>query len=165
MPPGVVTVMSTVPADSAGENAVQEVAETQLNTLAVVNPNSAVVEPTMKPVPVTPTVVPPTRDPADGLTEVIVGIASKVNWSAEEMADAPPGVVTVRSTVPAASEGDVTVHDVVEAQLTVDPVLEPNFALVTPAPATKPVPVTVTVVPPASGPTFGLMELTAGMTS
>jgi hypothetical protein len=66
--------MSTVPAKLAGGAvAVHEVVEVQLRALAAVVPNSAVVDPTTKPVPVTATVVAPERGPADGLTELTVG--------------------------------------------------------------------------------------------
>ena len=72
-------------------------------------------------------------------------------------------MVTVMSTMPATSVGEVAVQVVVEEQLTAVAAFVPNAAVV--APGTKPVPVTVTTVPATSGPTFGLREVTAGTTS
>lgn len=69
------------------------------------------------------------------------------------------------STVPAESAGDVAVHDVVEEQLTVELVIEPNSTVVAPAPVRKLVPVMVTVVPPPTGPAVGLTTLTVGTES
>jgi hypothetical protein len=71
------------------------------------------------------------------------------------------GVVTVMSIVPADSAGDVTTQEVVVQLCTVAENV-PNNAV---APDTKPVPVTVTAVPPASGPAFGVMPLTVGTAS
>ena len=65
-------------------------------------------------------------------------------------------------TVPAKPPGEVAVQTVVDEQLMVALVV-PNSAVV--APATKPLPVTVTEVPPRSGPALGLTELTVGMAS
>ena len=76
MPPGVVTVMSTVPADSAGEVAVQRIVVEQLTEVPAVVPNLAVVEPTTKPVPAMVTTVPLPRGPPVRLSEVTVGTAS-----------------------------------------------------------------------------------------
>ena len=85
-------------------------------------PNLTTVAP-VKPVPVTVTEVPPAVDPVLGLTPVTVGSggAVKVNWSAGAFAtEVPPGVVTVTSTVAAASAGEVMVIEV--AELTTRPV-------------------------------------------
>jgi len=84
--------------------------------------------------------------------------------SAEDVAEVPPGVVTVTSTVPADSEGEVMVQLVV-VQATAVAAVVPNLAVVEPDPATKPVPVTVTTAPPPRGPAGGLMEVTAGIGS
>jgi hypothetical protein len=72
----VATVTSGEPMVPLGEVAMQEVVEEQLTELAPVEPNSTVVEPTTKPVPVMVTIVPPAKGPAEGLTELIVGAAS-----------------------------------------------------------------------------------------
>jgi hypothetical protein len=67
------------------------------------------------------------------------------------------------SIVPAAPLGEVTEQLVLEEQLTAVAGLEPNLALV--LPTTKPVPAMLTTVPPVSGPTLGLMDVTLGATS
>ena len=72
---GVVTVMSIVPADSAGDVTTQEVV-VQLCTVAENVPNNAVVAPDTKPVPVTVTAVPPAAGPPIGVIPVTVGTAS-----------------------------------------------------------------------------------------
>ncbi len=69
----------------------------------------------VKSVPVMVTTVPPWVVPEVGLTEVTVGAGvTKVKWSAGEVAEVPAGVVTVVSTVPAASAGVVAVIEVDE---------------------------------------------------
>jgi hypothetical protein len=83
-----------------------------------------------------------------------------VNLSADEVADVPTGVVTVTSTVPAASDGEVTVHEVVEVQLTEVPAVPPKLAVV--RPTTKPVPVRLSTVPPTSGPVLGEIPVITG---
>jgi len=65
------------------------------------------------------------------------------------MAEVPPGVVTVRSTVPAEPDGEVATQVVVDEQLTEVPGVTPKATVV--EPTTKPVPVTVTTEPPVSG--------------
>ena len=81
-----------------------------------------------------------------------------MNWSAAEVADVPPVVVTVTSTVPVPA-GEVAVIDV--AEFTVKPValVAPNLTAVAPV---KLVPVIVTLVPPAVGPAVGEIEVTVG---
>ena len=74
MPPGLVTVTSTVPADSAGLVAVICVAELTVKLLAAMVPKSTAVAP-VKPVPVIVTDVPPAAGPAAGLTPVTAGAA------------------------------------------------------------------------------------------
>ena len=78
--------------------------------------------------------------------------------SAAEIAEVPPVVVTVTSTVPTPA-GDVAVIEV--AELTVKPVafVAANLTAVAPV---KFVPVIVTVVPPAVGPDVGEIEVTVG---
>lgn len=71
VPTGVVTVMSTVPADSAGAVALIWVALTITN-VAFVAPNLTAVA-LRKFVPVIVTVVPPPSGPADGLIVLTVG--------------------------------------------------------------------------------------------
>ena len=81
-----------------------------------------------------------------------------MNWSAADVADVPPVVVTLMSTVPVPG-GEVAVIDV--AELTVKPAaaVPPKVTAVAPV---KLVPVMVTVVPPAIGPTVGEIEVIVG---
>jgi hypothetical protein len=74
VPPGVVTVTSTVPAP-AGEVAVICVALLTVNVVAAVAPNFTAVVP-VKFVPVMVTTVPPAAGPLAGLTSVTVGAAT-----------------------------------------------------------------------------------------
>ena len=74
----------------------------------------------------------------------------------------PPGVVTSKSTVPAVPAGAVAVRVVALRYVTVADGVAPK---VTTEPATKPEPVTVTTVPPATGPADGAMESTLGTAS
>ena len=160
VPPGVVTVMSTTPADSAGDVAVHEVLEEQLTEVPALPPKATVLEPTTKPVPVIVTTVPAESGPKSGLMAPTVGARSKVNWSAELVEEVPPAFVAVMSTVPADSAGDVAVHDVVDEQLTEVPAEEPKAIVV--APTMNPVPVMVTAVPPPIGPAAGLTAVMIG---
>ena len=73
--------------------------------------------------------------------------------------DPPPVVVTVTETVPVPA-GTVTVSEVALATLTEVPAVEPKSTAV--EPETNPVPATVTELPPAWGPLFGLTEVTVG---
>jgi hypothetical protein len=104
------------------------------------------------------TLVPPAAGPDDGLTEVTVGAALYVKWSAADVAEVPFGVVTVTSTVPVPA-GEVAVMDV--ALLTTTPVaaLAPKWTAVAPV---KPVPLMDTLVPPTAGPEVGLTAVTVG---
>jgi hypothetical protein len=81
-----------------------------------------------------------------------------VNWSAEPVADVPPGVVTRTSTVPVPS-GDVAVIDISLTNEKLVAGVTPKATAVTPV---KPVPVMVTLVPPDAGPFAGLMPVTIG---
>jgi hypothetical protein len=67
--------------------------------------------------------------------------------------------VTVTSTVPAACGGEVTVIDVSELTVKLVAGTLPKFTAVAPV---KPVPVTVTVVPPPVVPELGLTPVTDG---
>nr|WP_263866878.1 hypothetical protein [Paenibacillus rhizovicinus] len=153
VPPVVVTLTSTVPELPAGAVAVIDVAEFTVTPVAIVAPNVTAVAPDRF-VPVNVTLVPPDVGPDVGDTLVIVGTAMYVNWSAADVADVPPGVVTVTSTVPELPAGAVTVIDV--AEFTVMPVaaVAPNVTAVAPD---RFVPVNVTLVPPAVGPDCGDM--------
>ena len=80
-----------------------------------------------------------------------------MKWSALEVAEVPPAVVTVTSTVPVPA-GEVTVMEVAVSAVTV-PAVVPNLTAVAFA---RLVPVTVTLVPPAPGPEVGLTAVTVG---
>jgi hypothetical protein len=75
------------------------------------------------------------------------------------VADVPDEVVTVTSTVPAPA-GLGAVIEPVELTVTLDAGLEPKLTVV--APALKPMPATVTAVPPRVLPELGLTEETLG---
>src|ERR1700676_3839593 len=88
------------------------------------------------------------------------GGAVKVNWSDGALtSEVPPGVVTKTSTVAAASAGEMMVMDVAELTTRPVPAVVPNFTTVAPV---KPVPVTVTLVPPAVDPVLGETLVTVG---
>ena len=81
-----------------------------------------------------------------------------MNWSAADVADVPPAVVTLTSTVPVPA-GEVAVIWV--AELTVKPVaaVPPKFTAVAPD---KLRPVITTLVPPASDPDVGEIDVPDG---
>jgi hypothetical protein len=112
----------------------------------------------VKPVPVIATVVLPASGPVVGLSEVTVGSGAYVNWSADEVALVPEGVVTVTSTVPVPA-GLTAVICVSLSTVKLVAAVAPNETTVAPV---KPVPVIATVVLPASGPVVGLSEVTVG---
>jgi hypothetical protein len=113
VPPGVVTVISTIPAVPAGDFMVREVAEATTRLVPAVDPNFTAVAP-INPVPVTMTEVPPAIGPLTGEMPVTVGTGAYVNWSAAEVALVPPGVVTFISTTPAEPAGETAVMLVAE---------------------------------------------------
>jgi hypothetical protein len=112
VPTGVVTVTSTVLAP-VGELTVIELDDTTDTPVPGVEPNMTEVA-ALNPVPVTVTEVPPAGRPATGLTAKTVGTASKVKLSLTEVALVAQGVVTVTSTVAAASAGETAVTWVAE---------------------------------------------------
>jgi hypothetical protein len=110
----------------------------------------------VKPVPMTVTGVPPDAGPTAGLIDESVGATTYVNWSAGDGAELPPGLVTVTSTVPV----PVGLSAVIVVPLTMLKLVAgmlPKSTAVAPA---KPVPWTVTDVPPINGPAFGLNPVT-----
>jgi hypothetical protein len=158
VPPGVVTVTSTVPAEPAGEVAVMLVSLTTVNEVAAVLPKLTAVAP-VNPLPVIVTDVPPASGPAVGEIPVTTGATVYVKWSAELVVELPPGVVTVTSTVPASPAGEVAL--ILVALTTVNEVaaVDPKLTAVAPV---NPLPVMVTTVPPASGPALGRTAVTVG---
>lgn len=83
-----------------------------------------------------------------------------MKWSALLVAEMPPGAVTTRSTVPETWAGVTAVICV--SELTVITPLAGTPPKVTAVAPVKPVPVTVTLVPPAIGPTVGDIAVTVG---
>ena len=86
-----------------------------------------------------------------------------MNWSADEVGEVTPAVVTVTSTLTAAVlTGLVTVICVpaeLICELVIGTTVVPKFTAVAPV---KPAPEIVTVVPPAKGPSTGLTPVTRG---
>ncbi len=78
--------------------------------------------------------------------------------SATEVAEVPPGVVTVTSTSPADSAGEVALIEVALSAVT-EAVAVPNLTEVAPLGL---VPLMVTAVPPALAPDVGVMPVTLG---
>ena len=157
VPPGVVTVTVTAPATPAGAVAVTATPERTTTFVAAFAPNITPVAP-VRFVPVIVTDVPPATGPLVGLNNDTVGAATYVNETA--FVDVPPGVVTVTADTPAAPTGVTAVTEVEETKLTVALALAPKFTRV--PPETKPEPVIVTNVPPATGPLVGLNNVTVG---
>jgi hypothetical protein len=108
------------------------------------------------------TFVPPLAGPLEGVILVIVGTGTYVNTSAAEAVEVPFGSLTVTSTEPAASPGEVAVQLVAVEQLTSEAAVLPKSTVVAPEVVAKPAPVIVTEVPPESGPELGETPVTAG---
>ena len=83
-----------------------------------------------------------------------------MNVSPGLVAEVPADVVTVTSTAPDDPAGATAVKLVAELTLNDVAGAEPNLTAVAPV---KPVPVTVTDVPPVVGPEEGLTEVTVGV--
>jgi len=92
------------------------------------------------------------------VTEKWVAGAMYVNWSAEVVADVPPGVVTVTLMVPVPA-GLVAVMVVELTTVKLVAAVVPNVTAVAPV---KLVPVMVTAVPPVAGPEVGDTPVTVG---
>jgi hypothetical protein len=107
------------------------------------------------------TLVPPAVGPADGLRLRTVGTGAYVNTSPLTAAEVPAEEVTCTSTAPVPA-GLTALTDVAEMLVTAVPGTPPK---VTPVVPDRAVPVMVTVVPPATGPLVGAIEVTAGMTA
>jgi len=159
---GVVTVTSTVPALPAGAVTVMEVDELTTRPVPATVPNFTAEAP-VNPVPVRVTKVPPPGTPAVGLTAVTVGHTLNTNWSAELVALVPAGVVTVMSTVPWASAGEMAaVIDVPEETVKLVAAPAPKLTAVA---ALKFAPVMLTEVPPVVYPLVGVTAVTTGALS
>jgi hypothetical protein len=82
-----------------------------------------------------------------------------VKWSLLEVADVPLGVITVTSTVPAASGGDTAVNRLSVLTMKLVTGMLPKTTAVAPL---KPLPFTATVVPPAVVPVVVPRLVTTG---
>ncbi len=80
-----------------------------------------------------------------------------MKWSALEVAEVPPAVVTVTSTVPVPA-GEVTVMEAAVSAVTAPAVVPKSTAVA----FARLVPVTVTLVPPPAGPEVGPTAVTVG---
>jgi hypothetical protein len=121
-------------------------------------PPSEAVAPPWKLVPVMVTGVPPAAGPLIGAIELTVGAGARYVKQAVHVPLCVSVLVTTTFTDPAACAVVVPVMLVPAIVTTVR--AEPPKDTV--APAAKPVPVTVTEVPPALAPLFGVTELTVG---
>jgi len=121
------------------------------------DPPKETVAPLWKPVPATVTDVPPPAGPLFGVTDVTVGAAKYVKQP-EQVPLCVSAFVTTTFTDPA--ECAVVVPVIVVALIVETVRADPPNDTV--APAAKPVPPTVTDVPPAAAPLFGVTEVTVG---
>jgi hypothetical protein len=155
-----VTVTSTTPADPAGAVAVMDVELTTVTPVALVAPNFTDAPVVVKLVPLIVTTVPPVVGPELGDTPTTVGtaVAEYVNWSFTDVAEVPPAVVTVRSTVPV-PDGETAVIEVAELTTKLAAAVPPNLTADVPD---RFVPVIATCVPPPVGPALGLTAVTVG---
>ena len=189
VPPAVVTVMSTLPAEPAGRSCtlicvspttvkhggvgdpvhgVVVISTPPTNTLVAATPDGS------NPVPMTLTVFPPTSGPNDGVRPVTAGADAYTYWSAVDVALGPTGVCTVMSTVPAVLAGRswiviwASVFTVKHGDTGDGGQGEeltswvPTKTSVAPV---NPVPATTTVLPPAGGPAPGVTFVTVGRTA
>lgn len=156
VPLDVVTVTPTEAGfTTGGLEAVIVEALTTVTFVAIVVPNSTAA-PAAKPFPVIVTNVPPSSGPVDGLMPETVG--AYVNKSSFDVADVPPGVVTVRSTVPVpAGLRAISDKPLLATLKVVAGLFVPKSTAVT---FVKPVPIIVTIVPLAVGPDVGLNPVT-----
>ena len=113
----------------------------------------------VKCVPLMVTVVPPVGGPAVGHKEVTTAGATNVNWSAGEVGLAPAGLVTVTSTVPAASGGVVAAIDASEITVYEAAASDPKCTALA---ELKPLPEIDTLVPPEVDPPSGDNAVTVG---
>jgi hypothetical protein len=158
-PPGAVITTLADPAVPAGVIAVISVSLTTVTLLAAVPPIVTEVAP-VKPLPVMVTEVSPAVVPDVGEMLVNTGAgAVKLYWSAEEVVDVPTDVVTVMSTVAAASAGLIAEIELSLTNVYDVACVSPKVTASTPV---NPLPEIVTEVPPAVVPDVGEMPVTVG---
>ena len=159
-PNTVVTTIGTEPTGPGGVNAVM-LESLITDTDADATPPKVTDVAPVKPEPDTLTNVPPATGPALGLDAVTTGAVTALNRSDAPVAEACPFAVTVTSTVPAASTGEIAV--IVESLATVKLAAgtDPNLTAVAPV---NPEPLTLTNVPPPTSPPGGNTDTTTGVT-
>ena len=157
VPPGVVTLILTVPAAWALVLATILVVPVTLKVVAAVVPNLTAVAP-FSAVPVMVTDVPPTVEPLVAVNDVMVG-AGTTNVKFPVEVAVPPAVVTLILTVPAACALVLAMILVVPVTLKVVAGVVPNSTDVAPF---RLVPVMVTVVPPRVEPLVGVKLVIVG---
>ena len=123
--------------------------------------NAAVVTPVTTWLKVTwkTTLLPVVTGPGPAREIEVTAQGTYVNWSAGLVADVPPNVVTVTSTIPAEPAGDVAMIDVGLLTVKLVAAAVPNITAEAPL---RFVPVIVTDVPPVAGPAVGAIPLTVG---
>src|SRR5206468_4292401 len=122
------------------------------------DPPKDTVAPATKPVPASVTAVPPALAPLVGATELTIGAGARYVKQPVHVPLCVSVLVTTTFTDPAACAVVVPVMlvDAIVATVRAEP---PNDTV---APTPKPVPATVTEVPPAVAPLFGVTEATVG---
>jgi hypothetical protein len=138
--------------------AVQVVAEEQFTPVAALVPKWTLVCLGTKPLPRMVTAVPPAVGPVAGVMSVTKGDEMYRKLTALLV---PPGLVTVTPTMPIPG-GLVAVHLVAEAQFMLAAGVAPKLIVVGPSAVVRLAPLIVTTVPPAAGPSDGLMLVTVG---
>ena len=122
------------------------------------DPPNETVAPLWKPVPFTVTDVPPAIAPVAGVTELTAGAGAMYVKQPVHVAFSASAFVTTTFTAPAVCAVVVPLM-LVPAIVNAVRAEPPNDTV---APAENPVPVTVTEVPPAAGPVFGVTDVTVG---
>ena len=156
VPLGVVTLTSTIPTVPAGGVTVIDVLVFARRVPWLLPKYTAIG--LFRAVPVIVTAGAALNGPPPGVTLTIAGTAEYVYLSSATIADVPPMVAMVTSTVPAIPAGVFTVIDVALSAVMV-PAALPNFTEVAPF---RPLPEMVTVVPTVSGQAAGAMRATVG---
>ena len=156
VPPIVVTVTSAVPTLPGGTVAVIDVALSTVNEVTGLPPILTADAPA-NPLPVIVTRFPPTVGPTAGLIADTIIISEYVKRVLAALP--PPGVITSTFAGPAVPAGTVA-RMVVALRTEKDAAATPP--ILTAFAFKNPLPVIVTAVPPATGPTAGLIVVTRG---
>lgn len=151
-----VTTIASVPAAPAGATALIWEALTTSTSVAS-TPPTVTVAPASNPVPAIVGFAPPAVVTFDGVAEVTVGAAAYLD-ALESVEVSLSGFVNVTPTEPVPADA-TALSEVALSNVTPVAAVLPNLLV---APATNPVPVIATVVPPASGPRAGSTAVTFG---